>query len=264
MLRRPRAAGPLAAALLAPAVVLAFAQPAVAGPAPCDPAEGCITSSQLKGDWVGVQSLRRPLAYDVPSTWTVRDGGILTGFEWEDSTTESGWDQVIFSGAAVGPDRSAADDSCEWSPDATAGIGSNGGETDSPDTAAIAQATAARWAAHTYGLTDGTEAPYTLGDVGPFETNGLVGHLAKAEVTPPCGPARAIVWVFSFAAPDLESGVYNLILYADAPTGAADELLSYELIEAMFGSVRESAVPAPTTGSEQTTGPAPTTTVVLR
>lgn len=238
----------MASILIVSAVVLTFADPVSAGPSPCDPAEGCVTAPQLKGDWVGVQSLRRPLAYDVPSSWTVVDGGTLTGFEWEDSTTDLGWDQVIFSGSAVGPDRTPIDESCEWSPHATAAIGSNGGEVDQPDTAAIAEFTAGQWAGHAYGLTDGTPAPFTVVDAEPFIANGLQGHLAKADVTPPCGPAKAVVWVFSFLAPDLVSGVYNLILYGDEPTGAADDPLTDEMIEAMFLSVRESAVPdEPTT-----------------
>jgi len=191
----------------------------------------------LPGAWQGVQSHRRPLAYDVPIDWTVLGSGLLTGFEWDDPSLPSGGDQVIFSGTAEGAHRTVE---CHDFPDPTAAIGSNGGETDSTDTASIAAINAGRWAAGAFASAEGVLAEYTLSAATPLTAaGGLSGHLVRADVTMPCGPGAAVVWVFSFPAPDL-TGVYNVIIYADGGPAGTPEKLAVTMLQ----TVRHSPVPA--------------------
>lgn len=192
-----------------------------------------ITQTGEPGSWQGVQSERRPLAYDVPSTWVVDAPGMLKGFEWEDDSVEGGYGRIIFSGTADGPER--GDDGCEATPDATGGFGSNGGESTNTDTAALAAFTAEQWASRAYGV-GSTPATVKVGTPVEYTANGLTGHLVKAMASFDCAPGLGEVWVFSFAAPDLV-GLYNVVYWADA--GALPDAT----IEAMFASVRESAVP---------------------
>lgn len=184
------------------------------------------------GEWQGVQSDRRPLAYDVPGEWLVETPGMMTGYEWEDASEPGGWGRIIFSGVATAPDRSP-DDECESSPDALGSFGSNGGESDVIDTAALAEYTAQLWAERAFGAGNEPAEPVKVGVATPYETNGLEGHMARAIAHFGCGPGKGEVWVFTMVAPDLERGMYNVIYWGDA------NALPDETIEAMFDSVRE-------------------------
>ncbi|MFV0306634.1 MAG: hypothetical protein ACK5OX_02690 [Desertimonas sp.] len=192
-----------------------------------------ITEGGAPGAWQGVQSHRRPLAYDVPGSWVVDPPGLIRGFEWADPTSASGFSQIAYSGAADGPER--GDDGCDATPDSTAGFGSNGGETTSTDTAGVAVTTAGQWAERAYGV-DAVPARVKVGAAQPFTANGLAGHLVTATASFECAPGAAVVRVFTFSAPDLV-GLYNVIYWGD--TG----VLSDATITQMFESVRESAVP---------------------